>query len=245
MKKVCIALCMLTLVLASCDKDKSEPLSVEPSSLKMFTEETQKITVKSSGDVTYESEDEFYASVAQNGMVTANKVGETNIKVYADNSVVKVPVTVKAKYNLYPDLVSLIGSTESEMERVLGNKYTRSVDGGETKYIYQQFNNYVFLLGSIFEKGKCTSMSVVVPTTYTSMFADYLAERYTVAGRQEDIFLFIDHNNKVIIGLSVMNASYLMAIYIPREGTKVSMGIDCDVMETIQKYCKSMEGLME
>ena len=112
MKQTLFALLGLAIISTSCQKDAT-PLSVTPESISMYTEMTKQITATPSEGVTYESVDPFYADVNESGLVTANKVGKTNITVKSPNGVKSVPVTVMPKYTLYDDLTPYVNASLS------------------------------------------------------------------------------------------------------------------------------------
>lgn len=222
MKKLfSISICLCALVLASCEK--ASQLSVEPSSISLYTEGTKQLNVTPSKGVTYDSVDDFYASVSNTGLVTANKVGKTYIRVTSKSSSTSIPVTVMPKYTLYPEVESLVGQSVSKMTSVLGTNYKQgTTSSGETSYTYANYNTYAYGIVCTFKNGVCTSVGTIVSTTHLSKFCDYLIERYYVAGMQNDYYFFLDHDKKVVITMTLYNAYYMMAIYMPYTSSKAA-----------------------
>lgn len=214
-------LSLVALLPVSCQK--STPLTVTPTSMTLYAEGTEQITATPAEGVTYTSSDEFYATVSETGLVTANKVGQTDIRVSSDNGMATIPVLVLPKYDLYPNLESLINAPVSRMEEVLGRDYTRDTSSsGETMYTYAYYNTYTTGILCSFENGVCTSIGVVVQTSHLTKFVNYLAERYSVAGMLNDYYFFLDHDRKVVVTMTLYNSSYMMAVYMPHDGTKSS-----------------------
>lgn len=214
MKRIIPISCALfALLLSSCQK--STPLTVDPSEIVLYSEGTKQITANPSDGVTFTSEDEFYAKVDANGLVTANRVGKTNIRVSSDNGTATIPVTVMSKYSLYPELEPIVNSPVSTMTKILGSNYQQGTSSkGETTYTYANYNSYTTGIVATFSNGVCSYIGVVIPTSNLTMFVDYLLERYAVAGMQNDYYFFLDHDKKVVITMTLYNLNYMMALYM-------------------------------
>lgn len=227
-----IALCILAMV--SCQK--STPLTVTPDSITVYSEGTAQISANPADGVTYTVKDGFYAEVDANGLLTGKKVGKTEVTVSSSNGLVNVPVTVLSKYTLYPELESLIGASSSKVTSVLGTGYTESTNSkGQKTYTYTEYNNYTFGIVVTFNGSTCSDIGVVISTKYLTQFVNYLKERYNVAGMQNDYYFFLDHDQKVVITMTLYNASYMMAIYMPYSGTKAGNIDFSEIEETYRK----------
>lgn len=214
-KTIYFALLGLAIISTSCQKDAT-PLSVTPESISMYTEMTKQITATPSEGVTYESVDPFYADVNESGLVTANKVGKTNITVKSPNGVKSVPVTVMPKYTLYDDLTPYVNASLSTITSKFGSNYTTATNSdGSITYTYKNPTSYAAGFGFIIKNGVCTSIMVAVSTANTSMLTDYLIERYYIVGMQNNIFFFLDHDKKVAIAMSVYSISAISVLYYP------------------------------
>lgn len=218
MKKHIQLLALTGIVLAffaSCQKE-STPLTVSPDSITLYTEGTKQISATPSEGVSFNVADEFYAKVDESGLVTAKKVGSTDITVSSANGVKTVPVTILPKYTLYEDLTPYIGASISTITSKFGSGYTTSQNtDGSTTYTYKNYNKYTAGLGFKITNGICESAMVAASTTYTSMLTDYLIERYYAVGMQNDIFFFLDHDKKVAIAFTVYSYSTLSVMYYP------------------------------
>ncbi len=229
MKKLFIlSLAALSLVCCSKDDGGDSSLVVTPDTIALYVDGTKQITT-SAGDATFKVADEFYASVSEDGIVTANKVGSTEVIVSSKSGTATVPVHVLNQYSLYPDLDGLIGKTYSDVIKVMGSNYTESTaSSGNITYSYTAPTSYT--VGIVFQfapsTGLCETVGVVVSTAYTSMLSKYLIERYTVAGMQNDYYFFLNHDEDVLIGLNVYNSSSLIVLYVKRDSSKASSGLD-------------------
>ena len=226
--------CLLAISAVACQK-QSTPLTIEPSSVVLYSDGTRQLAANPAEGVTYASNDEFYASVDENGLVTGNKVGETEIVASSSNGTVTIPVTVVSQYSLYPDLTSLINSPLSSMTDMLGAGYqTSTSETGETVYTYLDYNEYTAAILVCFDGGSCSKVFTMISTSYMSKFTSYLIERYAVAGMQNDYYYFLNHDKNVVITMTLYNPKYMATLYMPYTGTK-SCEVDVnDILERIQ-----------
>lgn len=205
MKKV-IAVLLSTIVLL-CGCEKMNQLIVTPEEIVLFTEDTEQISTNTESAI-YSSKDDFYASVDQSGLVTANKVGTTSVILTGGDKSITIPIKVMSKYSLYPNLDEIIGKTESDVRAKVSSSYT--IDDG--MWLYKDITQYASV-GITYENGKVKNAVAFVPTSYTLMLTDALIERYSVAGMQNDYFYFLNHNRDVVITLIVYTYDYLAVVY--------------------------------
>lgn len=231
-------ICLLAIAAIACQKQsRPTPLTIEPSSVFLYYDGKQQLTANPAEGVTYSSEDEYYAEVDANGLVTGNKVGETNIVASSSNGTVTIPVTVVPQYTLYPELEPIVNASLSEMTSILGTSFRKSSDDGKNTYTYKEYNNYTTAIVATFINGTCTEIGAIVPTTYVTKLTKYLKERYTVAGMQNDYFFFLNHDKTVMIAMAIYNARYMLAIYMPFTETK------SDEIDDINTILESYRGL--
>lgn len=220
MKKLGIA-SFLVMALMSCGKE-SPKLTVTPTEIALYAEGTTQITTNAN-DATFAVEDDFYASVESNGLVTANKVGETEIIVNSTLGTANVPVVVLPQYTLYPDVDGLVGKSTSAVVDVMGNSYeTSTSNDGELEYIYYNPTSYCDLLGFTFSGGRCNAVVAFIPTEHTTKITKALIERYNIVGMQNDYYFFSNHDENVTIALTVYTAKYIGVVYM--ESTKSKGG---------------------
>lgn len=227
------AICILSIavVAIACQK-QTNSLSVEPSSVVLYSGWTKQLTAQPSEGVTYTSSDEFYAEVDEDGLVTANKVGATTIIASSGNGTVKIPVAVLSQYTLYPDLDQIINTSATEMTEILGSNYTKKVEDGKTTYTYMNYNTYTTGIIAVFENEVCNSIVVLVPSTYATKLAKYLVERYSVVAMQNDIYGMLNHDMDVMIVLGEYNYKYMMVGYAPYSNSKSVVGEISNLLKT-------------
>lgn len=222
MKKLFILLTAIT-TLYSCQKEELS-LTVSPNEITLYAEGTKQITTNVI-DATYSSQDEFYASVDPKGLVSANKVGSTLIKVSGNGETKTIPITILSKYTLYPNLDQLIGKTKADVKNALGLSYIEK----NNIWTYKNLTSYASI-GVIFKDEKVESAVAFVSTIYTTQLVNYLTERYAIAGMQNDFYFFLNHDKNVMIGTTVYSVDYLGVAYMAYSGFKSAES----VMPTIE-----------
>ncbi len=228
--RVFLLLGLSSLILA-CSKEDGKELEVTPDSIALYADGTRQLTTNVD-DATFTSDDDFYAKVDETGLVTANKVGGTMITISSSIGSVKVPVVVLNQYSLYPDVDALIGQGTSEMTNLLGNDYeTFNSSDGSVNYGYRNPTKYAELILVSMKSGKCEYVAVLVPTSNTSMLTKHIKERYAFAGMQNDNYFFLNHDENVLIGLTVYSTSYLIVLYIPYTSSSKSAEKRLDITD--------------
>ncbi len=232
MKTIRLATIFLLAIVAIACQKQSTALTVEPSEVLLYSGGTKQLTAEPAEGVTYSSKDEFYAEVDASGLVTGNKVGETDIVASSSNGAATIPVTIMPQYSLYPELDPIVNASKSAMIEILGSGYTESTsDKGETLYAYKNYNTYAEVIFAIFSNDVCKSIGVLVSTSYLTKFTSYLKERYAVAGMQNDYYFLLNHDKDIVISLGLYNVSYLLAVYIPYTGTKSAENETAGILE--------------
>ena len=112
MKKLFLILSMSMLFMA-CSDDKDDYTGQIPSAISLYVGETQKIEA-----VGAKSSNEFVASVSNKGEVRAEHVGTARISAGFQRH---CTVTVKPKYNIYPDPYIKWGASISDVMRAVGS----------------------------------------------------------------------------------------------------------------------------
>lgn len=222
------------IVFSGCSK-MGKKLEVNPSTITVYSEGTSQITTNVE-DATFSSVDEFYATVDENGLVTGEKVGETEIMVSSSSGTATIPVTIMHKYSLYPDLDPLVGKTVADMTKLLGSNYESSTSSsGQVSHTYKNPTSYCDAILCMMEGSKIGNVGALISTAYTSMLSKHLIERYTVAGMQNDYFFFLNHDKNVTIVLNVYSYKYLIVLYMPNSSSKASCMVDYFAIENALK----------
>lgn len=225
----------ICLVLFGCDPDgaATKALEVNPEKISVYVEGTRQITANVS-DASFKSQDEFYASVDNEGLVKGEHIGSTNITVSSSAGTVRVPVTIMSQYSLYPDIDYLVGKSLNDITKEFGNNYEAStLSSGDVAYSYTKPTSYVDGIFFTMSGGKCKSIVVLVPTKNTSMLTKHLLERYYVAGMQNDMYFFLNHDKDVVLALEVYSASYLTVVYMPYTGSSSSVSVNIEPISGI------------
>lgn len=216
MRRLAILTVLFTLAITSCESIKPEPkpvLKVEPESLSFYVDGTGQLTTNAE-DAVFSSEEEFFATVDEAGMVTAKKVGNTIINVDSSIGSAKIPVSIIPKYDLYPDLDKLVGAGQSQIIATLGSNYsTGKTLNGQTKWTYKTPTSYCLEIIMSFSGSVVDYIMAVVSTSYTKMITSYLLERYAVAGTLNDAYYFYNYNKSVMLMLQVYSAYEIEVIY--------------------------------
>ena len=211
----------LCILLCSCDTDifDNTPLSVSPTSLSLYVGDTHQLTVNKTKNITYSPVDSWYATVESNGLVTAKKLGKTNIKVSDGNSSVYVSVEVKSAYQLYPDMDYYIGKQFSVFDGAFGNYDETTTTDDFITYWYDHRTKYDISFGFVFNKGdglgKIQAVSIYIPVTYEKQLETYLWDRYFCKEALNDVYYFYNHNKNVALRLEYQSSqlSYNVLYY--------------------------------
>ena len=212
-------------VICSCDNsilsDEPEPpLAVNYQKLNLYVGDT--ITIKTNkklSEVNISSQDNYYASVNNTGVVTANKVGKTTIQVSSikNREYLTIPVEVKSTYSLIPDLEEYLGKDISSLFSIFG-KHDRA-DYLEDYYFYAYIDRGKYMIDFAFlteyTEGKdiIVGIFVYVPITYLKQIGTHMIDRYYCYEVLNDEFYFTNHDNNVDIQMSV-NYDYVMITYM-------------------------------
>lgn len=217
MKKLFLLLLALPLFFGSCSKDDDNgtiDLKTPELTLK-FGEELQ-IKATSGTKITYTSENKYYATVSESGMVAAGRFGETYIVLNDGNETKKVKVIIPKSSDLYPDpniewgisrasLIQKLGSPESETDNGIGyGDYSASAP--IAMYLFDDNN-------------KLIASTVMVKTGYSSELGTHLGERYMPLAVLDYTIFFINAESisdaTMAVGSEVYNLTYWSVMYFP------------------------------
>lgn len=179
MKKLFLILSMSMLFMA-CSDDKDDYTGQIPSAISLYVGETQKIDA-----VGANSSNEFVASVSNKGEVRAEHVGTARISAGFQRH---CTVTVKPKYNIYPDPYIKWGASVSDVMRAAGTPTKQE----SAKLTYKISDTTVIIYE--FKQGGLSSVAVgltnSIPTA--SQLVYFMGERYFPVGSQDGLYAFID-----------------------------------------------------
>lgn len=201
---------MLCAGFASCgsdDDDDDKPLSVNPSSVSMKYDESQQLSA--SGATSWRSENEFVATVDQNGLLKGNHVGSTDIIVTDGKATGKCNVTITPKYAFFDVPVLSWGATMSDVRRAETHGTPETT---ETALIYKYDNRSLpAVVMYSFKNGGLNSVIQLTGSSYFSNAGLFLIERFQPYGETDGLYIFGDamiHTAaKTIVGLDYMTLS--------------------------------------
>ncbi len=220
---VAIAICLAgTTFFVGCDKEKDpDVILLKVTEKSLYHESEYQIEATSNSNITYLSENEYHAKVSESGLVTARFVGETNILLSNSEDSKKIKIIVNPLSNLYPEPNVNFGDTKSSIIAKLGTPDNETSTG----IGYSGYSNSAPILMFLFDdSNKMTSYSLMVKSSYSSILADFLSERYLVVSERDGLFMFINSLKPTtatkVIGLSLYNTSYWQVMYIPNTTAK-------------------------
>lgn len=234
---------LCTTVLSSCKKDEDQTIQVSTKSPVVLNyEQTANIDAVSTQPISYNSENEFHAKVSSTGVITARRVGETQINLTNGSDLKSIQVVVEPKFNLYKTPSTEWGTTKSQIKAQYGKPDSETANGVG----YSNYSSTAPIVAFIFNSNdRLISSAVMVKTTYASTLADFLIERYLPidVNTTEYTAAFVNglsvEKITTIVGFSVYNLNYLMVVYIDAlydsktksSGAEVSIDTYRDIVE--------------
>jgi hypothetical protein len=176
------AFLLLSMMLFACSKNENinTDITVATTSKTLYKGDSFQIKAISDLDISFESENEFYASVTENGLVTAGYVGNTNILISNDNNNILHSIKVAPRDSLYPDPIVNFELTKIDIIQQLG--IPNEENENSIKY-----NNYSkasdFIRYNFNEEDKLAYIRVLVnKKNYEDLVLRFLNERYALQG---------------------------------------------------------------
>lgn len=211
---LCSMVVVLFTALVGCSSNDDDFSISSPKSIEILSNETSLITCSDTKAV-YSSKDEYIATVSENGLISAKRIGETYIDVNGQKS---IKVTVKPLITSFTEPQLLFGATKDEVYSKVGTNYSTSNDYG-IGYITTsgRVKGYVYLM----EDGKVTAVCMLVSTIYIENLTNFLLERYMPATFSEENYtaIFINalslEKTTIVIGEQVYSTSLMNVIYMP------------------------------
>jgi len=247
MKKFIFYLLILPFILSACsDDDKIDnDILLKESSITISYGEEYQIEATSATDITYSSENEYYAEVSSTGIITAGKVGETNIILKNEYDTKKLKVVVEPENTLYKEPHMEWGMKRNTFKKKYGEPITES----ESIITYLTDIKAAPAVMYLFdEDDRLNSASVVVDSQYSNSLGNFLDERYVLVDDEVDennMLYFVNGYDwkdvTLLIGLQLSDdESVWFVIYVPIEEDqlKSSKLIYKTQFETIYKNIK-------
>ena len=177
--------------------------------------ETYQINAECEYPISYTSENEYVASVSEDGLVTANFVGTTNIMLEAEGDSQTFEVTVAPVSELYPEPEIEIGESKDAIVERFGDPD----DEDEEIIVYYGFAESSFMLMVAFDDEDLVQYyMVVMEYDYVEELDTFLSERYLYVTEQDGVKVYINaldvNDATLIVGSQVVEDSFVMAVYM-------------------------------
>lgn len=247
MKKLLFLLTCTLFLLGSCssDDDNKNGISLSETSTTLKSAKTYQINATSDTKITYAVENEYHAKVSDSGLVTAGKIGETDIILTNGDDTKHFKVTVDPESTMYPDPNLEFGISKGDLVKKLGTPSKETSDG----ISYDNFSTKAPQVAYLFDSNnKLKSVGVIVKTAYSKELGTYLGERYVYAASNEDSYtlFFINalslEKTTMAVGASLYNTQYWMTIYFPYSKSKTSAQVRSYQESSIKK---AIDNLMQ
>lgn len=223
----------MALSLCSCSDDNDSTPGLDKTEVTLYVEETITLTY-SGGDCTWTSDNPLIASV-ENGIITANHVGETII--HANEADCKV--TVKPQYTKYYEPYINWGEGKNKVKQYMESYELAKED--DDQLAYRGDNSILFYLYT-FDNGKLNGSGFLTDLLESSYLVDYLLERYIPVSYDDTTFVFVSPDKKTGIGLQI-NSSYLLVAYLPANIETKSIVLD--TKEMLSEIYSKMENAIQ
>ncbi|PKP12005.1 MAG: hypothetical protein CVU09_00455 [Bacteroidetes bacterium HGW-Bacteroidetes-4] len=203
-------------MLISCTKDEAKSsLDLNSSSITIHYDESYKLSytvTPENSEILWFSSDEYIAKVNQEGSVSGQHIGETDIKAKTTDKEAFSKVTIKPYFDYFKEPIVDFGSSMTYVkENEPSNLLNEITDG----LLYEGSSIYVDYLMYIFESQKLTSASYILSdnilTVNSTDFSTFFKERYNPFGVADDIVMY--RNNEMVVAIQVYEG-VLMVMYI-------------------------------
>ena len=216
MRKVLFLLPVLVfLFLYGCSSDdENTKLSLNKSAVTLNYKTTEQL--EASGKVEWTSENDFVASVNENGVIEGKHVGKTFIVASNGTEEVKCAVEVTPKYNIYREPILDFGITKEELK---GRENRELLSETSTAIKYRgNSGSAASEIAYAFKNDKMNGAGALLKSSYSSVIMDFLIERYQAAFQEDGVFYFIDgttSNYTKFVSLSI-GSSGIIIMYTPK-----------------------------
>ena len=206
-------ICLMTFI--RCQKDVELPLSLNSTSTVLKSSQTFNLSIlPDTIGCVYESENNFIASVSRSGLITAYRVGETNIivKNIKKGFNAKCKVTVMPQYFMFKEPYLMFGATKSAIKSF----ETRLISlDNATSLVYNGENPYIYLVAYSFENSVYKMNLCFIPNTYASLLGSFVAERYVlvITDVANNSFSMVSPDKKTLVIVKIYSTTYTYVSY--------------------------------
>ena len=172
MRKIILFISLfVSFLFASCCKE----INANPTELSLFVGD-QATIFTTNEKVTFNTSNPYHASVDEIGLVTANKVGQTNITIESKKETTNVPVTIEPRFTYFDEPFLVFGSSINEVVEHHGN-YTMEINNW---YIFNNYGPHSSILSFKFEDDVLTAVEVTIDLNDGGVDIEgFMLERYT------------------------------------------------------------------
>ncbi len=201
------------------DPEVEAVITLEETSATLHYGETYQINAECEFPITYTSENEFFASVSDEGLVTANHVGTTMITLEAEADSQTFEVTIEPLSDLYPEPEIEIGQTKEDVIARYGEPDAVVDDA----IGYRSYSDNATMMMVMFdENGLVELYAVIFELYFEEELETFLTERYLFVQEEENVKMYINALNveeaTMIVGSEVAEEeAILMAFYMGNE----------------------------
>lgn len=192
-------------------------IMLEETSATLHYGETYQINAECENPITYSSEDEYYASVSEDGLVTANFVGATTINLESEFDTQTFEVTIAPVSELYPEPEIEIGESKESIIERFGEPIAET-DGAIG---YQDYSDNTTMLMVLFDENNLVEdYALILEVEFEEELETFLSERYLFVQETEGMKIYVNALNPVeaslIIGSQIYadeEETFLMVVY--------------------------------
>ena len=217
-------------------------ITLETTEATLHSGDTFQIVAECAYPITYTSENEYFATVSDDGLVTANFVGNTTITLESESDSQTFAVTIEPVSELYPEPEIEIGESKEAIIERFGDP-----DEEEDEIIvYYGFAESSFMLMVAFDEEDLVQYyAVVMEVDYVEELDTFLSERYLFVDEQDGFKVYINaldvNDATLIVGSQVVEESFAMAVYMGNDeggGGEKGKGVTPRVPKVLKRLAK-------
>lgn len=213
-------LAIILLLLGGCKKEEIK-LELNTTDVTLYSLDEHVITSPNGTNMSFSSRDRYIASVnTTTGKVTAMTIGQTVIDVQSDQGTAEVNVTVLPKYKTFDEPIHDFTKTKADIISKLGTPSATTSSGISYTYDSKVKPMDIYLFDSA---GRLESATAMIGQDYITEALYFLAERYILAGEENDIVIFANGIDRITMGVAVSKVKgykLYQVMYIPYNDSK-------------------------
>lgn len=231
-----VLLSLGTLAIIGCTKEpkmaKESKMTIANSSITLVHDGESKIDVINAKNTpTFESDNEFIATVSKEGIVTGGVRGQTTIKVTSGGESATCNITIRTLINFIPEPYLGFGDTYSQVKRELeknGEKVEESENGVLAQIRKIDGTNFLYMYTFENDSLKTAAFALSLFSKPVSVIPDFLMERYVVVSRVEPYSVALispDLEMGVLLRFSE-NPDVMIVVYTPSKAEPRLKGLE-------------------